>query len=61
MEDFGFSGDEFMLGDCMDDWTGYDEYCQFMEENEAEARRVEFELEFYDGDDEDYGREPPVY
>jgi len=44
-----------------EDWTGYDEYCQFMEENEAEARRVEFELEFYDGDDEDYGLEPPVY
>ena len=58
MEDFGFSGDEFMLGDCMGDWTGYDEYNQMMREREDEARRVEFELEFQEGDDEDYGREP---
>jgi hypothetical protein len=47
-EDFGWSGDEFLMGDCMDDWTmdlidlGADRY-----EEEMRARD-ELALEFAD-------------
>jgi len=59
MEDFGWSGDEFLLGDCMDDWAmdmldlRADEYAERQRQLELE----EIKLEFADEANDEQGHE----
>ena len=47
-EDFGWSGDEFLMGDCMDDWAELDD-CPLDGDAESALASVGW------GTDEDYG------
>jgi len=37
MEDFGWAGDEFLMGDCQDDWNGWETDQCFQEQWAEEA------------------------
>jgi hypothetical protein len=63
MEDFGWSGDEFLIGDCQDDWRmdmldiGADEY----EERQRQRDIEETKLEFADEANDEQGHERDLF
>ena len=46
MEDFGYGGDEFLIGDCREDWGIYAPEMEFPEDYIRDE-------EFFEGDDYD--------
>ena len=48
LEDFGWSGDEYMIGDCMDDWAMDRLDILSDQTEEREREREELALEFSD-------------